>query len=33
MNGKLVRSGTMELAKELEKKGYSWIEEELAEAG
>ena len=33
MNGKLVRSGTMELAKELEKKGYSWIEKELAEAG
>ncbi len=33
MNGKLVKSGTMELAKELEKKGYSWIEEELVEAG
>jgi Fe-S cluster assembly ATP-binding protein len=33
MNGKLVKSGTMELAKELEKKGYSWIEDELAEAG
>ena len=33
MNGKLVKSGTMELAKELEKKGYSWIEEELSEAG
>ena len=33
MNGKLVKSGTIELAKELEKKGYSWIEEELAEAG
>ena len=33
MNGKLVKSGTMELAKELETKGYSWIEEELAEAG
>ena len=33
MNGKLVKSGTMELAKELERKGYSWIEEELAEAG
>ena len=32
MNGKLVKSGTMELAKELEKKGYSWVEEELAEA-
>ena len=33
MNGKLVKSGNMELAKELEKKGYSWIEKELAEAG
>ena len=33
MNGKLVKSGTMELAKELEKKGYSWIEEALVEAG
>ena len=33
MNGKLVKSGTMKLAKELEKKGYSWIEEELVEAG
>ena len=33
MNGKLVKSGTIELAKELEKKGYSWIEEELAEVG
>jgi len=33
MNGKLVKSGTMELANALEKKGYSWIEEELAEAG
>lgn len=32
MNGKLVKSGTMDLAKELETKGYSWIEEELAEA-
>ena len=32
MNGKLVKSGTMELAKELEKKGYSWIEDELAGA-
>ena len=32
MNGKLVKSGNMELAKELEEKGYSWIEEELAEA-
>ena len=33
MNGKLVKSGTMELAKELEKKGYSWIEDELVDAG
>ena len=33
MNGKIVKSGTMELAKEVEKKGYSWIEEEIAEAG
>ena len=32
MNGKLVKSGNMELAKELEEKGYSWIEEDLAEA-
>ncbi len=31
MNGKIVKSGTMELAKEVEKKGYSWIEEEVAE--
>ena len=31
MNGKIVKSGTMELAKEVEKKGYSWIEEEMAE--
>ena len=31
MNGKLVKSGTMELAKELEEKGYSWIEEEMTE--
>ena len=30
MNGKLVKSGNKELAKELEEKGYSWIEEELA---
>ena len=29
MNGKLVKSGTMELAHELEEKGYSWIEKEL----
>jgi len=31
MDGKIVKSGTMELAKEVEKKGYSWIEEEVAE--
>ena len=30
MNGKLVKSGDQELARELEEKGYSWIEEELA---
>ena len=30
MNGQLVKSGNQELAKELEEKGYSWIEEELA---
>ena len=33
MNGKIVKSGTMELAKEVEKKGYFWIEEEITEAG
>ena len=33
MNGKIVKSGTMDLAKEVEKKGYSWIEEEITEAG
>ena len=31
MNGKIVKSGTMELAKEVEKNGYSWIEDEVAE--
>ena len=31
MNGKIVKSGTMGLAKEVERKGYSWIEEEVAE--
>ena len=30
MNGKLVKSGNQELARELEEKGYSWIEKELA---
>lgn len=29
MNGKIVKSGTKELAYELEKKGYDWIKEEL----
>ena len=33
MNGKLVKSGTKELAKKLEEKGYSWIEEEMTEGG
>ena len=32
MNGQLVKSGDQELAKELEEKGYSWIEKELAAA-
>lgn len=31
-DGKIVRSGTKELALELEEKGYDWIKEELAEA-
>ena len=30
MNGQLVKSGDQELAKELEEKGYSWIEKEMA---
>ena len=30
MNGRIVRSGTRELALEMEEKGYGWIEEELA---
>ena len=30
MNGQLVKSGDQDLAKKLEEKGYSWIEEELA---
>lgn len=29
INGKIVKSGTKELAKELEAKGYDWIKEEL----
>jgi Fe-S cluster assembly ATP-binding protein len=28
--GKIVRSGDKELAKELEAKGYDWIKEEIA---
>ena len=32
VDGKIVRSGGPELARELEDKGYSWIEEEVAEA-
>ena len=30
MNGQLVKSGDQDLAKKVEEKGYSWIEEELA---
>ena len=30
MNGQIVKSGDQDLAKEIEEKGYSWIEEELA---
>ena len=30
MNGQLVKSGDQDLAKEIEEKGYYWIEEELA---
>jgi Fe-S cluster assembly ATP-binding protein len=30
-NGKIVKSGTKELALELEEKGYDWIKQELAE--
>ena len=29
-DGKIVRSGDKELAKELEAKGYDWIKDELA---
>ena len=29
MNGQLVKSGDQELAREVEEKGYSWIEKEL----
>ena len=31
MNGKIVKSGTKELAYKLEEKGYDWIKEELVE--
>ena len=30
MNGQLVKSGNQALAMEVEEKGYSWIEKELA---
>ncbi|MFQ3678300.1 MAG: Fe-S cluster assembly ATPase SufC, partial [Fimbriimonadaceae bacterium] len=30
MDGRIVRSGTKDLALELEEKGYGWLEEELA---
>ncbi|MDB9914177.1 Fe-S cluster assembly ATPase SufC, partial [Flavobacteriaceae bacterium] len=29
IDGKIVKSGTKELAYELEEKGYDWIKEEL----
>jgi Fe-S cluster assembly ATP-binding protein len=32
-NGRIVKSGTKELALELEEKGYDWIKAELEEAG
>jgi Fe-S cluster assembly ATP-binding protein len=32
MNGQIVKSGTKELAYELEEKGYDWIKAELKEA-
>ncbi len=32
LNGRIVKSGTQELALELEEKGYGWVEEEFAEA-
>jgi Fe-S cluster assembly ATP-binding protein len=31
-NGKIVKSGTKELAIEMESKGYDWIKKESAEA-
>jgi Fe-S cluster assembly ATP-binding protein len=33
MNGRIVRSGDRELALELEEKGYSWLEKQVAESG
>jgi Fe-S cluster assembly ATP-binding protein len=30
LDGQIVRSGGKELAMELEEKGYSWIEQEVA---
>ncbi|MEE9167255.1 MAG: Fe-S cluster assembly ATPase SufC [Candidatus Neomarinimicrobiota bacterium] len=33
MNGRIVKSGGKNLALQLEKKGYSWLEEELVAAG
>ena len=32
MNGQIVKSGTLELAKELESKGYSWLEQEVSQS-
>lgn len=32
-DGRIVKSGTKELAIELERRGYGWVEEELAAAG
>jgi Fe-S cluster assembly ATP-binding protein len=31
-DGRIVKSGGKELAFELEKKGYAWVEQEVAEA-
>ncbi|MEE9279289.1 MAG: Fe-S cluster assembly ATPase SufC [Myxococcota bacterium] len=33
MNGRIVRSGDRELARELEERGYGWLEHEPADAG
>ena len=32
MNGRIVRSGGPDLAKELEAKGYDWVKEEAAKS-